>query len=135
MIRPKVLLLTAWIMVGFLLTGLLRQWFWPPHPHITHLHTLTTIVGILIRIAALICIFYYVQGRNWARIAVLVTSVVEILNLLQLRHEDTLGRVISAAAALLAVFFLYWLNTRSVRQFFTRSAATIEVPSSPEPGS
>jgi hypothetical protein len=133
--RPKGLLVTAWMMVGFLLAGLLRQWFWPPHPHITHLHAFTTIVGMLIRIVALGCIFYYVQGRNWARIAVLVTSVVVILSLLQLRHEDTPGRVVSAAAALLAVFFLYWLNTRSVRQFFTRSAATIETPSSPAPGS
>jgi hypothetical protein len=106
--RPKGLLLTAWIMVGFLLAGLLREWFWPPHPHITHLHTLTSIIGMLIRIAALICIFYYAQGRNLARIAVLAASVVEILSLLRLRHEDTLGRVVIAAAALLAVFFLYW---------------------------
>jgi hypothetical protein len=133
--RPKGLLITAWIMVGFLLVGLLRQWFWPPHPHITHLHAFTTVVVALVRVTALVCIFYYVQGRNWARIAVLVTSGVEILSLLQLRHEDTPGRVISAAAALLAVFFLYWLNTRSVRQFFKRGTATIETPSSPAPGS
>ncbi len=133
--RPKGLLVTAWMMVGFLLAGLLRQWFWPPHPHITHLHAFATIVGMLIRIVALVCIFYYVQGRNWARIAVLVTSVVVILSLLQLRHEDTPGRVVGAAAALLAVFFLYWLNTRSVRQFFTRSAVTIETPSTPARGS
>jgi hypothetical protein len=133
--RPKGLLLTSWIMVGFLLAGLLRQWFWPPHPHITHLHTFITIAVMLIRIMALICIFYYFQGRNWARIAVLVTSIVEILSLLQLRHEDTLGRVVSAAAALLAVFFLYWLNTRSVREFFKRNATTIDAASTPAPGS
>jgi hypothetical protein len=133
--RPKGLLLTAWIMVGFLFVGLMRQWFWPPHPPITHLHAFTTVVGVLIRVTAFACIFYYAQGRNWARIAVLVTSVAEILSLLQLRHEDTLGRFVSTLSALLAVFFLYWLNTRSVREFFMRSAATIEPPSTPAPGS
>jgi hypothetical protein len=133
--RPKGLLLTAWIMVGFLVAGSLRQWLRSADYPTTHLHTFTIVVGMLIRIAALICIFYYYQGRNWARIIVLITSVVQILSLLQLRHEDTLGRVVGAAAALLAVFFLYWLNTRSLRRFFKRSAVTIDASPTPAPDS
>jgi len=47
-----------------------------------------------------------------------LTSILSILSLIQLRHEDAVGQVISVAWALLGVFFLYWLNTGSVREFF-----------------
>ena len=123
--RPKGLLLTAWIMVALVVAGWLRQQYFPPRPHIAHLHAFTTVVGLVIRITAFVCIFYYVRGRNWARIAVLLTSIVAILSLLQLRHEDVPGQVIGAVVGLLGVFFLYWLNKRSVREFFKRGAATI----------
>jgi hypothetical protein len=89
--RPNGLLLTAWIMVALTVAGWLRQQYFPPHPHIAHLHAFTTVVGLVIRITAFVCIFYYVRGRNWARIAVLLTSIVAILSLLQLRHEDVPG--------------------------------------------
>jgi hypothetical protein len=120
--RPKGLLLTAWMMVALELVAWLRQ-YWP-HP--VHLHTFS-IVGLLVaRTVAFICIFYYVRGQNWARIAVLLTSVLTILSLLRLRHEDTFGQVTGVAWSLLGVFFLYWLNTRPVREFFTRGAVSVE---------
>jgi drug/metabolite transporter (DMT)-like permease len=84
-----------------------------------------SVIGLVIRIVAFICIFYYVQGRNWARIAVLLTSIVAILSLIQLRHEDVPGQIIGTIVGLLGVFFLYWLNKRSVREFFKGRAATI----------
>lgn len=124
--RPKGLLLTAWIMVALVVAGWLRGKYWPPPDHPAHLHTFTIVLLLVIRITAFVCIFYYVRGRNWARIAVLLTSIVAILSLLQLRHEDAPGQVIGAAMGLLGVFFLCWLNTRPVREFFTRGAATIE---------
>src|SRR5438132_12045843 len=127
--RPRGLLLTAWIMVALNITAWILQY----RPHLAHrvpLHTFTvvlfTLALVVIRIGAFVCIVYYVRGRNWARIAVLLTSVLSILYLLRLNHEDAPGRVVSAAWGLLGVFFLYWLNTRSVREFFKRGGATIE---------
>jgi hypothetical protein len=105
--------------MSVLVAGGLRQQFWPPRPHITHLHAFTTVVGLLIRITAF----------------VLLTSIVAILSLLQLRHEDAPGQVIGIVVGLLGVFLLYWLNTLPVREFFTRGGANIGTPSSPAPGS
>jgi drug/metabolite transporter (DMT)-like permease len=124
--RPKGLLVTAWIMVALVVAGWLRGNYWPPRTQPAHLHTFTIVLVLVVRITAFVCIFYYAQGRNWARIVVLATSVLMILSLIQLRHENALGQVTGAFAALLGVFFLFWLNTRSVREFFKRGAATIE---------
>ena len=127
--RPQGLLLTAWIMVALLVAGWLRSFYRVPthfayqHPQ---WHLFNTVVFVVLRIIAFVCIVYYARGRNWARIAVLLTSVLTILGLLQLRHEDSLGKVMGAAWGLLAVFLLYWLNTRSVREFFKRGASAIE---------
>jgi uncharacterized coiled-coil protein SlyX len=68
------------------------------------------------------------MANSWARIAVLLTSILSILYLpLRWRQEDIPGHVISAAWGLLGIFFLYWLSTSSVREFFKRRpAATIE---------
>ena len=127
--RPKGLLLTAWIMVGMVVAGWLRMYYWPhhaqpAHPH-AHLRVFIGVALLVVNIVEFVCISYYIKGRNWARIAILVVSVLSILELLRLNREDTLGQIITAAWALLGVFFLYWLNTRSVREFFKRGAAAI----------
>jgi hypothetical protein len=112
-----------------MVAGWVQGHYWPHHAlahQPAHLHLFNAVLLLVVRIAAFVCIIYYVRGRNWARVAVLVTSVVVILGLLQLRHEDALGQVTSVAWALLGVFFLYWLNTHSVREFFKRGAANIE---------
>jgi len=128
--RPKGLVLTAWIMVALLLAGWMRGYLWPHHAQLAHPHplghALIVVFLLIVRLTACVCIFYFVRGRNWARIVVLVVSVVSIFGLLQLRHDDTPGKVIGIASALLAMFFLYWLNKRSVREFFkSGGAATI----------
>jgi hypothetical protein len=126
---PKGLLLTAWIMVGLVVAGWLRMYYWPHHAQLVHPHAylrvFTTATLLVLNIVEFVCIFYYVKGRNWARIAVLVASVLSILDLLRLNHEDTPGRIIIGAWGLLGAFFLYWLNTRSVREFFKRGTASI----------
>jgi hypothetical protein len=132
MSRPRGLLLTAWMMVALMVAGWVRGYYWPHHAHLAHpsahLHVFTTIFLLVINIIVFVCIFYYVRGRNWARIAVLLTSILSILYLpLRWRQEDIPGHVISAAWGLLGIFFLYWLSTSSVREFFKRRpAATIE---------
>jgi hypothetical protein len=126
--RPKGLLTTAWIMVALLVAGWLRGKYWPPHDQPAHLHIFTIVLSLLVRGTSIVCVYYYAQGRNWARIAVLLTSIVVLLSLVQWRHEDALGHVIAAIAALLAVFLLYWLNTGSIREFFRREAVSVNRP-------
>jgi hypothetical protein len=114
-------------MVALTVTGWILQ-YWPRRAHPAHLHTFTallfTLVFFVLRISAFACIYYYVRGRNWARIAILLTSVLAILGLFRLNHEATIYRISGAAWGILGIFFLYWLNTRPIREFFTQGAAT-----------
>jgi hypothetical protein len=130
--RPKGLLLTAWIMVFLNTTAWILQ-YWPHRAHYVDLHTSTAVfVGLLmftIRVCAFVCIFYYAQGRNWARILVLVTSAGMLLTSLLLKNKAALStpsKISSAAWAILSIFFLYWLNTRPVKEFFKRGMVTGE---------
>jgi len=112
-------------MAALVVVGWVRGHYWPLHSHpsdpSTHLHVFVTVLLLVADITAFVCIFYYVRGRNWARIAVLLTSILTILSVpFQLRHQDTADRVVSAVWGLLGAFFLYWLNTRSVCEFFKR---------------
>jgi hypothetical protein len=77
----------------------------------------------MIRIGAFVCIYYYVQGRNWARITVLLTSLLTILSVFTLRHEAAIYRISGVAWTVLGAFFLYWLNTRPIRDYFKPGAA------------
>ncbi len=127
----RTLVLTAWIMVA-LFGGWVRVYFWPNHAHLTHPHAhlrfFTNVILLLFNIVEFVCISYYVRGRNWARIAVLLASIVAVLGMLWWNHDDTPGHLISVAWAVLGIFFLYWLNTRSVREFFQRGPANVELP-------
>src|SRR5580692_9146099 len=82
----------------------------------THLHYFAIAALLIYNVIALTCVYNYAQGRNWARVAVLLTSILSIVGLIRLRHEDTLGKIISVAFGVLSFFFLYWLNTRTVRE-------------------
>jgi drug/metabolite transporter (DMT)-like permease len=131
--RPRSLLLTAAIMIALMVVGWIRMYYRSQHPHLAHpphhLHSLTILLLLVINSIVFICIYYYVQGRNWARIAVLITSILSILYLpLQMIREGTAGRIIGVAWSLLGAFFLYWLNTRFVREFFKRGGANVDQP-------
>jgi len=125
--RPRGLILTAWIMV-FLNTAAWILQYWPHHYVFRHAST-AVVVGLLMftaRVFAFACIFYYAQGRNWARILVLVTSVGTLLSSLVYKGSasSTPAGIIGACWVILSVFFLYWLNTGPVRGFFKWGAVT-----------
>ena len=65
-----------------------------------------------------VVLWFYWEGRNWARILVLITSVLAILNVLFFRRAASVARVMIVVEALLAVFLLYWLNRGDVKAFF-----------------
>ena len=91
------------------------------HPH--YLRTLTfwtVVIGI-----GFVVIWFYWQGKNWARIAVLIYSALCIWNLSAWSRFSsspglltTPAQILLASKALLGVVLLFWLNTRPVREFF-----------------
>ncbi len=78
----------------------------------------------------LLCIWNYWKGQDWARIAVLLGAFViaakDVSSLID--HEDTLISIMSQPVRflhdILAMFLLYFLNTRAVRAWFKRMTAT-----------
>lgn len=70
-----------------------------------------------------IVLWYYWQGKNWARIFVLLTSTLAILNVSRILRpygSAVLYNSFIVVEATLGVFLLYWLNTKDVRNWFMR---------------
>src|SRR5579872_721182 len=80
-------------------------------------------------------IWFYWKGKDWARIAVLIVSGLNIFNL---RAWNTFSRIdghhgflaapahiMLVAKAVLSVALLYWLNTRPVVEFFKRDKIVV----------
>lgn len=65
-----------------------------------------------------IVLWFYWQGKNWARILVLVTSAIALINLFGLPALTMLQRAVVVIEAALAVFLFWWLNTKAVREYF-----------------
>jgi hypothetical protein len=86
-----------------------------------------------------VALWFFWQGRNWARILVLLTSVLSVIAPLIPVEETPLQRAITVMDAALGVFLLYWLNTKPVKQYFkpvqaiTPHAHDSSVPPIPEP--
>lgn len=78
----------------------------------------------------LLCIWNYWKGQDWARVAVLLGAFViaakDASSLID--HEDTLISIMSQPVrflhGILAIFLLYFLNTRALRAWFKRMTAT-----------
>jgi hypothetical protein len=78
---------------------------------------------ILVVLAGYLILWFFWKGKNWARISVLVVSVLAVINLITL--VDPHGNVvvydsIVVAWALVGFFLLYWLNLAHVREWFER---------------
>jgi hypothetical protein len=78
----------------------------------------TFIVFTVFIVIGYLVIWFYWKGRNWARILVLLASLLCLYNLRHWNHSGLLERLMVGAEAMLAIFLLYWLNTRKVREFF-----------------
>ena len=73
---------------------------------------------------------YYWQRRNWARLLVLFTSILAVVNLLivsvlfvidRLFSSSILYHAVIVANAALGAFLWYWLNKKDVRAWFRKS--------------
>ena len=83
-----------------------------PHAAATFwLFTIFILVGYLV-------IWFYWRGRNWARILVLLTSLLCLYNLRYFFRAGIIERVMIGSEAVLAVFLLFWLNSTNVKLFF-----------------
>jgi len=68
-----------------------------------------------------VVLWFFWKGRNWARMLVMLTSLLCLYNLHYWYRGGIVERVMIGAEAVTAVFLLYWLNTHTVRTFFTEA--------------
>jgi hypothetical protein len=123
--RPKGLTLTA------ILMALCNAMLWTINTYTGFPHPLRLLAVLTFAICiGYIFIWFYWKGKDWARIAVLIASGLNVLNLRAWNtfsriggHHGFLaapGHIMLAAKAVLSVALLYWLNTRPVVEFFKR---------------
>ena len=84
-------------------------------------HRSVVVATLLIVLVSYVLLWFFWEGRNWARLLFLFLSVVALLDLLTLVRPP--GNVVLYDAgviawALLGLFFLYWLNREDVREWF-----------------
>lgn len=116
--RPKPVICATWLMVALNTSS----------PFFIHWHRTKVpyIIGFLLGVVMLIgywVLWYFYRGRNWARILCMLDSVLCIywLKYIPRYLHDTwsVARIASTLiCATLAVYLLYWLNTREARNFF-----------------
>jgi hypothetical protein len=96
--------------------------------------------GVVVMVASVVLLgyvvlWYYWQGRNWARQFVMFTSILAIVSFLAMLLESVVfsatergyspyvlnHAAVAVANAALGVFLLYWLNKKDVRVWFRKS--------------
>ena len=110
--KPKGLYTTFIVMCLMNLTG-----FAFVNPQVGSVSGQFAFIGLIIAFSYVV-LWYYWRGKNWARILVIVASVVALVNLFFLPMFSFAQRIVIIAEACLAVFLLWWLNTRAVRAYF-----------------
>jgi hypothetical protein len=110
--RPEGLAATAILMsITNAMGWMIIDWSKPHAGLIFIAITITIAINYLV-------IWFYWKGKNWARILVLLTCLLCLFNLLQWNRIGFAERVMVGSEAVLAIFLLYWLNTKDVRAFF-----------------
>jgi hypothetical protein len=66
-----------------------------------------------------IVLWNYWKGKNWARILVLITGIVAIINLFSLGFfESFFANALIIIEAIFGIFMLWWLNTKNIKTYF-----------------
>lgn len=65
-----------------------------------------------------VCIWFYRRGSNWARVVVMLTSLLTIVNLFFITRGNMVSQVVVLSEAILGIFLLWWLNTAPAREYF-----------------
>ncbi len=76
---------------------------------------------ILIISISYLVLWYYWQGNNWARILVMLSSILSLVNVYGIKKYSFAQASLIVSEAALGLYLLWWLNTQSVKTYFGRS--------------
>jgi hypothetical protein len=127
--RPKAVTISTWLMAIFNILG--YAILWEPEAHKTRFAVFFFITVFTLTISAgYVVLWFFWRGKNWARILVLLHCFVCLYNVHDIHfflRVNPVDKVMLLGEALLAVFLLYWLNTRSAKAYFKRSKVSNQV--------
>lgn len=86
--------------------------------------TIQYAVFSLIMAITYLVLWYYWKGKNWARMLVLITGIVAILNLFSISSVSLLAAALIVIETIFGIFMLWWLNTRNVKAYFKRATVS-----------
>lgn len=81
------------------------------------------IFSVIIAVTYLV-LWYFWKGKNWARILVLLTGVVAVLNLFALSSTSVWAGTLIVIEAIFGIFMLWWLNIQGVKAYFKQASKT-----------
>jgi hypothetical protein len=79
-----------------------------------HIFLLTLLISV-----SYFVLWYYWNGRNWARILVMFGSILSLVNPLYIKKYPFTHDCFLLAEALLGLFLLWWLNTQPAKTYFS----------------
>lgn len=74
----------------------------------------------VLALVSFVVIWFFWNGRNWARWLVMAASVLAMTNVTHFSSSALLAKAILAGEAMLGAWLLFWLNTRAAKAFFAR---------------
>lgn len=92
-------------------------------PRVAPVEIQYAIFGVIIAFTYLV-LWYYWKGKNWARILVLLSGIVAILNLFAFSSENFWAGALIIIEAIFGIFMLWWLNLQSVKTYFKQANET-----------
>lgn len=116
--RPKTVTFTTSLMAVLNILG--YALLWDLHSPRSVVISTAVVFTILIALGYVVLWFYW-RGQNWARILVMLTSILCLYNLRGLSGANFVVKVMLVGEAAVGVFLLYWLNTTSAKLYFKRA--------------
>ena len=129
--RPKGVEITAWLMAFFLVAEVFQAsilWNSVAYIHLkpgTHstksVHDFARVASVVTIVISTLSVWFYWEGRRWARDLVLFASCIELYTLLKIQsywQNSHFTGVMTVARALLAVFLFWYLFRSDVRRWF-----------------
>ena len=113
MSKPIGITVSALLMMLSLVAGLV----------IAYIHGDTSLIFWAVIIALSVVTYFYWTAHNWARMLVLIYCLLCLIPVRVVHHQWMLVRFswIAACQALLAIYLLWYLNTRPIRAWFAGS--------------
>lgn len=126
---PKAVTISTWLMAVLNILGYAIMW--EPEAHETRVTVFVfAMVFTLVIAAGYVVLWFFWKGKNWARILVLLNCFVCFYNVRDIHFflgVNPIEKVTLLGEALLAIFLLYWLNTRAAKAYFKRNKSPTRV--------